>query len=84
MVMSGVALEDIVVEVVDADGSVRTETVQVTPGEILRKTLDDALYDPVRLILATSEEGCLKRYKSPEPFRNEDGFDVLYRKIFPT
>jgi len=77
MVMGGGALEETEVEAVQADGTVRMEKVRVTPEQILRKTLDDSLYDPVRVVLATSGEGCLKQYKPPEPVQDEDGFDVV-------
>jgi len=56
-IMNGEALEDKMVEVVEADGTVRTEKVRVTPSEVLRKMLDDSLYDPVREILVESNEG---------------------------
>lgn len=62
MVMNGEALEDKEVEVVDADGQVRTERVRVTPSEVLRKSLDESLYDPVRAILLESQEGILAEY----------------------
>lgn len=64
MVMNGEALEDDEVEVVESDGTVRTEKVRVTPSQVLRKVLDDPLYDPVRNILVASDEGVLKDYKS--------------------
>lgn len=79
MVMSGDALAADEVEVVQMDGTVVTEKVRVTPAQILRKTLDDALYDPVRVVLAASNEGCLKKYKPPpeEQVQDEAGFTVL-------
>jgi hypothetical protein len=51
LVMTGNALEEVEVEVVDIDGNVTTEKVRVTPEAILRKMLDDELYDPVRRIM---------------------------------
>jgi len=66
MVMNGEALEDKEVEVVQVDGTVRTEKVRITPSEVLRKALDDSLYDPVRVILLESEEGILAEYKQDE------------------
>merc|ERR1712224_235573 len=63
MVMNGEALKDEEVEVVEADGTVRREKVRVTPWEVLRKVLDDPLYDPVREILAASDEGTLRGYR---------------------
>ena len=77
LVMGGGALEEQVVEVVQADGTVKTETIRVTPEQILRKALDDSMYDPVRLVLTTSNEGCLYKYKAPEPIQDEDGFDIV-------
>jgi len=62
LVMNGEALEDNEVEVVETDGTIRKEKVRVTPSEILRKMLNDPLYDPVRGILASSNEGVLKDY----------------------
>jgi hypothetical protein len=67
LVMNGEALEDKEVEVVEADGTIRKEKVRVTPSEILRKTLKDSLYDPVREILLTSNEGVLENYKRHDP-----------------
>lgn len=77
MVMGGGALEETEVEVVQADGTVKKEKARATPEQILRKTLDDSMYDHVRVVLATSDEGCLKNYMPPEPVQDEDGFDVL-------
>jgi len=67
LVMNGEALEDTEVEVVEADGTVRKEKARVTPSEVLRKTLKDSLYDPVREILLTSNEGVLENYKRNDP-----------------
>lgn len=60
LVMTGKALEAVEVELVDENGETTITKVQVTPQEVLRKMLDDELYDPVRRILATSQEGPLK------------------------
>jgi hypothetical protein len=69
LVMQGEALRDQEIEVVQSDGSVVTKTVRVTPQEILRKMLDDKLYDPVREVLVASREGVLLEYEIPiEPF----------------
>jgi len=51
------------VEVVEADGTVRKEKVRVTPSQVLRKVINDSLYDPVRAVLITSDEGVLKDYR---------------------
>merc|ERR1712157_286694 len=67
LVMNGEALEDKEVEVVESDGTIRTEKVRVTPSEVLRKTLNDSLYDPVREILLASNEGVLENYKLNDP-----------------
>lgn len=77
MVMNGKALDDVEIEVVQTDGTVKTEKVRVTPAQIFRKALDDSMYDPVRVVLAGSEEGCLKEYQPPMPMEEEDGFEVL-------
>merc|ERR1712224_925127 len=66
-VMNGDAMKEETVEIVEieADGTTtttRTEKIRVTPADILRKILDDPLYDPVREILSTSTEGVLKNY----------------------
>ena len=55
-VMTVGALDDLEVEVVDANGEVASTKVRVTPESILRKMLNDELYDPVRKVLATSRE----------------------------
>lgn len=81
MVMNGEALEDKEVEVVEADGTVRKEKVRVTPSEVLRKVLDDPLYDPVRAILMESDEGVLKAYNHVNSGVNssisDDGFELI-------
>jgi Domain of unknown function (DUF2828) len=60
LVLSGDVLREDDVEVIDADGNVSTEKVHVTPEEVLRKMLDDEIYDPVRLVLDKSDERSLK------------------------
>lgn len=80
LVMNGEALEDKEVEVVEADGTVRKEKVRVTPSEVLRKALDDPLYDPVRAVLATSNEGVLEGYMHSggvETAPSVDGFELV-------
>ena len=63
LVMNGEALKEEEVEVVELDGTVRKEKIRVTPEEILRKMLDDPLYDLVRVVLAQSNEGILGDYE---------------------
>ena len=65
LVMNGKALEETEVQVVNANGTVTTEKVKVTPQEILRKMLDDELYDPVRAVLDSSTEGKLEGFVIP-------------------
>lgn len=72
-VLQGDALAEESVEVVQADGTVVTEKIRVTPEEILHRMLDDKIYDPVRAILATSTEGRLCNYESMLP--REDAVD---------
>jgi hypothetical protein len=79
MVMGGGALEETEVEVVQADGTVVTKKMRVTPEQILRQTLADSLYDPVRVVLATSDEVCLKSYRLAEPLEKMDS--RLYKFI---
>ena len=67
LVMNGEALEDNEIEVVQADGTVRKEKIRVTPSEVLRKMLSDPLYDPVRDVMVSSNEGVLKDYKFKDP-----------------
>ena len=67
MVMNGEALQDQLVEIVEADGTVRTEIVRVTPSQVLRKALDESLYDPVRQILLASNERILREYNRAHP-----------------
>ena len=63
LVLRGEALSEEMIEMVEADGSVVTKKVRVTPEEVLRKLLDDSVYDPVREVLAASSEGALKEYE---------------------
>ncbi|CAB9498476.1 Domain of unknown function (DUF2828) [Seminavis robusta] len=81
LVMNGEALKEEVVEVVEKDGTVRQEKVRVTPEEVLRKMLDDSLYDPVRLVLAASKEKALGDYEPPtsvlESAPMADGFELV-------
>jgi hypothetical protein len=51
LVMNGDALKEETAEVVQKDGTVVTQKVQVTPEEILKKMLDNSLYDQVRKML---------------------------------
>merc|ERR1712124_99853 len=67
LVMNGEALEDNEVEVVEADGNIRKEKIRINPSEVLRKMINDPLYDPVRVILASSNEGVLKDYHALDP-----------------
>jgi len=62
LVMNGEAMKEEEVEVVQVDGTTRTEKIRVTPEEVLRKMLDDTLYDPVRVVLGDSSEGALADY----------------------
>ena len=65
LVMYGEALREEEVEIVKADGTVVTKKVRVTPEEILRRMLDDKLYDPVREVLVASREKKLQEYELP-------------------
>jgi hypothetical protein len=65
LVMQGETLRDQEIEIVQVDGTVVTKKVRVSPEEILRKMLDDKLYDPVRQILVASLEGALLEYEIP-------------------
>ena len=78
LVMNGEALKEDEVEVVQADGGMVREKVRVTPEEVLRKMLDDPLYDPVRRILDKSEEGVLKAYKLPI---NDEGVEAGFEMV---
>jgi hypothetical protein len=66
LVMNGEALKEEEVEIVQTDGTIKTEKIRVTPEQVLRKMLDDALYDPVREILASSKEGALLEFGTVE------------------
>jgi Domain of unknown function (DUF2828) len=82
LVMNGEALKEEVVEVVEMDGTVREEKIRVTPEQLLRKMLDDSVYDPVREILAESKEGLLGDYEpptvdAPAGGPSEDGFELI-------
>eukprot|EP00529_Nitzschia_sp_RCC80_P011027 CAMPEP_0113494112 /NCGR_PEP_ID=MMETSP0014_2-20120614/28940_1 /TAXON_ID=2857 /ORGANISM="Nitzschia sp." /LENGTH=639 /DNA_ID=CAMNT_0000387997 /DNA_START=15 /DNA_END=1934 /DNA_ORIENTATION=- /assembly_acc=CAM_ASM_000159 len=78
LVMNGEALKEEEVEVVQKDGTVVKEKVRVTPEEILKKMLDDPIYNPVRKVLATSTEGVLKSYTPIiEPGDGEDDFEII-------
>ena len=72
LVMNGEALKEEEVEVLQKDGTVVTEKVRVTPEEILKKMLDDPIYDPVREVLAASTEGFLKSYNPIIDFGHEE------------
>jgi hypothetical protein len=62
LVMNGEALREEEVEIVQSDGTIRTEKMRVTPEQVLRKMLDDSLYDSVRELVAASTEGALLEY----------------------
>jgi hypothetical protein len=80
LVMNGEALKEQEVEVVQEDGRVVTEKVQVTPEEILLKMLNDPLYDAVRSILGKSTEGSLKEYESLNLTRVDGSSEVVDEK----
>jgi hypothetical protein len=63
LVMQGEALKEEEVIVVQSDGTVVTEKIRVTPEEILKRMLHDSLYDPVRKILAASQEGVFGEFE---------------------
>jgi len=83
MVMNGEALKEEEVEVVKMDGTVVTEKVRVTPEEVLRKMLDEPMYDPVRVILAQSNEGIFgsKREEDKTKDQNKDSIDDDYELV---
>lgn len=62
MVLNGEALKEQEVEVVQQDGTVVKEKIQVTPEMVLRRTLDDSRYDLVRRVMAESDEGVFADY----------------------
>ena len=64
MVMNGEALREEEVEIVQSDGTSKTEKIRVTPEQVLRKMLNDSLYDPVRQVLTASTEGTLLEYNT--------------------
>jgi Domain of unknown function (DUF2828) len=65
LVIHGEALREEEILVVQQDGSTVTEKVRVTPEDLLRKMLDDGLYDAVRARLVESQEGSLIEYVNP-------------------
>lgn len=65
LVMNGDALREEEVQMVQADGTVTTEKIRVTPEEVLRRMLDDSQYDPVREVLVASMEGKLVEFEIP-------------------
>jgi hypothetical protein len=84
LVMNGEALKEETMEVVENDGNVRQEKMRITPEQVLRKMLDDKIYDPVRAILADSNEGLLGAYDPPLSVLLEnnltfedDGFELV-------
>jgi hypothetical protein len=87
LVMSGEALKEEEVEVVQQDGTVVKEKLRVTtPEQLLQKMLDDSLYDPVREILGKSNEGALREYEWLPPItkqsietsvREDDEFELI-------
>merc|ERR1739841_21916 len=83
LVLNGEVLEkETKQEVVDG-GVVVVRPERVTPAEILRKSLDESLYDPVRAILLESREGILAEYQhqqNDEQSRTEgmeDDFEMV-------
>jgi Domain of unknown function (DUF2828) len=81
LVMNGEALKEEEVVIVDEDGTTRTEKVRITPEEVLRKMLDCSLYDPVREVLAASNEGALIEFEPPmsvlERAPTAEGFELI-------
>lgn len=81
LVMNGEALKEETVEVVDSHGNTTTEKVRVTPEQILRKMLDDELYDPVREVLVRSQEGVLQEYGPKEVVTSGDDEDDEFELV---
>uniref|UniRef100_A0A7S1Z7U1 TROVE domain-containing protein n=1 Tax=Ditylum brightwellii TaxID=49249 RepID=A0A7S1Z7U1_9STRA len=85
MVLNGAALQEEEIEVIQKDGTVVTEKIRVTPEEVLRKILDDSMYDPVREVLSRSDEGVFKGGNDTKDWTKEeakeeasDGFEDDY------
>jgi hypothetical protein len=61
-ILSGNALDEVDVEVVNEDGTTSKVKVQTTPAQLLKKSLDDSCYNVIRRICSDSTEKCLKDY----------------------
>ena len=66
LVMNRDALQEEEVEVIQGDGTIKTEKIRVTPEQVLRKMLDNQQYDPVCEILASSREVTLLEFGMTE------------------
>jgi hypothetical protein len=60
LVLSGDVLGEEEVRLTDTTRQVTTDKIRFTPEKVLRKMLDDELYNPVRLVLQASDERSLK------------------------
>ena len=77
LVMNGEALREEEVEVVQRDGTVKTEKIRVSPEQVLRKMLEDSMYDPVRAILSSSTKGALLEFGTLEKELGEAANDKV-------
>ena len=64
MIMNGEALREEEVEIIQSDGTSKTEKIRITPEQVLRNMLNDSSYDPVRQVLSASTEGTLLEYNT--------------------
>ena len=79
LVMTGEALKEETIQIVQKDGTVTEEKIRVTPQEVLRKMLDDPLYNPVRKILGKSTEGALREYEFLSDNSSSNGDDENHK-----
>ena len=80
-VLNGEAVKEEFLEVVQSDGILRVERLRITPEEILKRMLNDTLYDPVREILGETTEGTLKEFEFLGPSVEEEGKDDVFEMI---
>uniref|UniRef100_A0A7S3JUV8 TROVE domain-containing protein n=1 Tax=Aureoumbra lagunensis TaxID=44058 RepID=A0A7S3JUV8_9STRA len=79
LLLDGSSLEEeSEIEVVDDQGNVTTtKTNGPTPYSTMRKAIDDSRYDPIRLVLAVSQEEPFKTYHFQPTQQNNDADNDL-------
>lgn len=79
LVMNGAILEETEVEIIQEDGTTKTEKLRVTPEQVLHGMLRDDLYNPIREVVGNSSEGKLAMVQAVEAA--DDDFEMVDAQV---